>query len=102
VPVYLHYLAPYYTHFDQALEKARTCIGEGASLQRIYFLRLKGLFFEFANNGYSIVLQAETLQPADETLGNRSRRGALPKAQPTAAAREQINRLWFEIQRDIQ
>lgn len=101
VPVYLHYLAPYYTHFDQALEKARALIGEGATLNHIYFLRLRGLFFEFKNSGYSIVLQAQTLHPASIASGMSPMQGTLPKAQPTAAGREQINRLWAEFHSEI-
>lgn len=102
VPVYLHYLAPYYTHFDLALEKARTLIGEGASLEQIYFLRLRGLFFEFVNNGNAIVLHAQTLEPTDIALGKSSQENGVPKSPATAAAREQINKLWAEIQREIQ
>jgi hypothetical protein len=101
VPVYLHCLSPYYTHFDLALEKARTFIGEGASLQRIYFLRLRGLFFEFANNDYSIVLHAQTLEPTDMALYRKSQERSLPHDQATAAAREKINNLWTELEHEI-
>lgn len=49
IPVYMHYLAPYYINFDLALEKAKKDLGDGAFLQKIYFAGLDGQFFEFVS-----------------------------------------------------
>jgi len=62
VLAYLHYLAPYYYNFDLALEKAQGTIGQSARLQRIYFLGLKGNYFEFVSDTDDILLNAKSLE----------------------------------------
>lgn len=61
VPVYMHYLALYYTNFDLALDSAEKTIGNGASLGRIYFLGLSGQYFEFVNGKDKILINCKTL-----------------------------------------
>jgi len=72
-----------------------------ASLHRIVFLRLKGLFFEFSNNNETTLLNAQTLQPTNLALGQRSQQGPASDLRAKAAAREQVDRLWADIQREI-
>jgi len=62
VLAYFHYLAPYYTNFDLALERAEQLIGQGASLNTIYFLGLEGQYFEFINSRSSILLHSKSLR----------------------------------------
>ena len=62
VPVYMHYLPPYYAYFDKAMEKAGRHIGNGAFLKRIYWLGLQGQYFEFVNNGNNALINAKTLE----------------------------------------
>ena len=61
VPVYFHYLAPLYIHFDLALEKARSAINQEAALERMYFLGMEGQYFEFAGPGRRVRMQAINL-----------------------------------------
>ena len=98
VPLYFGYLAPYYAHFDQAQEKARTLIGETASLQRIYFLGFRGLFFEFVNEKAVVVLHASTLQPTELRRGVSPQEPSSTTSQASMAAREHIKKLWADIQ----
>jgi len=62
VPAYFHFLAPYYTNFDLALEKAEQELGQGASLRTIYFMGLEGQYLEFANDGGTVIVHGQSLE----------------------------------------
>jgi hypothetical protein len=68
VPVYYHYLTSYFTRQDLAREKAEHAIGAEATLQRIYFLEMRGKIFEFANQTGKTLLHASTIEPKDEEI----------------------------------
>jgi hypothetical protein len=62
VPAYFHYLAPYFTNFDLALEKSAQVIGPEGILKRIYFMGLEGQYFEFVSNSGSTLINSKTLE----------------------------------------
>ena len=106
VPVYLHYLAPYYTHFDLALEKAQEIIGQGAFLKSIHFLGMGGQYFDFVNDGRSILINAVTLQRKDITEFKKPR---LQDSQATEATalqgkqriKHEIAEDWLKIKKEV-
>jgi hypothetical protein len=65
VPVYYHRLPSYFTQQDLAREKAEREIGSNASLQKIYFLGMKGKVFEFGNQRGRTLLHASSLERKD-------------------------------------
>jgi len=90
VPAYLHYLAPYYSQFDQALERARALIGDEATLRRLYFFGLRGQYFEFASGSASVVLHAQTLQSSDIVSSLAAQEAAAQPLSVTPGGRAQI------------
>jgi hypothetical protein len=101
VPVYMHYLAPYYTNFDLALEKAQQIIGHGAFLNRIYFLGIKGQYFEFVNNSNTILINAKTLEKKDLTKFQSSQGREEPNPQAMAKVKEHIEQNWAKIKSEL-
>ena len=62
IPAYFHYLTPYVTKFDLALENAELEIGRGAVLKRIIFQGLQGQYLEFENGGSRVLLNSKSLE----------------------------------------
>jgi hypothetical protein len=65
VPVYYCYLPSYFTDFDLALKKAQETLGESAVLKKVYFMGVKGQYFEFAGSGGKALLHASSLEHKD-------------------------------------
>jgi hypothetical protein len=89
IPLILNYLPPFYYTGDLALAKANKLLGGDATLNRIYFLGKRGIYFEFALAGKSTTLQAFSLEV--EAVPQISRTAA------TAQQRDKVKEAWQNI-----
>lgn len=108
VPVYFHYLSPYFTHQDLARGKAEAIIGPKASLERIYFLGLRGKFFKFSNARGRVFMHANTLELKDEEISKlkaiRKEKQKLPSieiGQSRVKIVEEVKKDWEMILTEI-
>jgi len=62
IPLYSHYLCPYYTMGDLAQEKANKILGTSTSLNRYYFLGRRGQYFEFVSGESKVSIHAYSLE----------------------------------------
>lgn len=62
IPLYSHYLCPYYTMGDLAQEKAKKILGASPSLDRYYFLGRRGQYFEFVSGESKVSIHAYSLE----------------------------------------
>jgi hypothetical protein len=90
VPVYYHRLPTFFTHQDLARERADREIGSNASLQRIYFLGMKGKVFEFENQRGKVLLHASSLERKEAEVANL--RGIKASSQGTSSPEVQERR----------
>jgi len=104
LPAYMHYLAPYFFNFDLALEKANQLIGQGAYLQRIYFLGLSGQYFEFTNDTNGILINAKSIEIKDlsEIQKFRSSRSQITVNQgQKEKIKDEIDEEWQKIMYEV-
>ncbi len=104
VPVYMHYLASYYTHFDLSLERAEQIIGKGAFLKRIYFLGLDGQYFEFENNANITLINSKTLRTKNIEEVHKLRKPEVllrPEIKEEPVIKEDIVKEWEKIKSEV-
>ena len=67
VPLYMHYLPPYFYQGDIAMEKAKKLLSaQKVSLEKLYFFeRERAPYFEFTAQGKSILLNQYNLEAAE-------------------------------------
>jgi hypothetical protein len=100
VPLYMHYLPPYFYNGDLAANKAQiTLSSNSVALERIYFLeRNRSQHFEFSSNGERILVHSYNLEiePVEKVL---TRRGA--KVAPGAEWSSRIDAEWEKIKKEV-
>jgi len=96
IPLRSHYLCPYYSMGDLALQKAQEVLGTtNIRLEHYYFLGLgRGQYFEFSSGKKRILIEAYLLQPENpEKILNRKGQ----KIEPLPRIMTEIKDNWEEI-----
>jgi len=108
VPVYYHHLPSHLTRQDLARERAEQAIGPDASLQRIYFLGLRGQIFEFASQRGNVHIHASSLEVKDEEIaklkGRKQQSRQLSSTEVEgrkAMVREKLAKEWGTLMAEI-
>jgi hypothetical protein len=90
VPLYMHYLPPYFSTGDLAAKSATTGLGVSeVKLERVYFLgRARGQYFEFRGNDRTILIDAQHLEVAspEKALLRKGQKAANDPEQAAAIA----------------
>jgi len=101
VPLYMHYLHPYFYQGDLAEKEAVGALKKGtATFERIYFLgRGHGQFFEFSTEGQSVLMNIYDLEVVSpEKVLKRKGNKVIPE--PGAMA--QIDEEWAKIKKEVE
>jgi hypothetical protein len=100
VPLYMHYLPPYFFSGDLAANKAQIALSSNSvTLERIYFFeRNRSQYFEFSSNGQSILVHSYNLEiePVEKVL---TRRGMKVVLGPEMFSR--ISAEWDKIKMEV-
>lgn len=100
VPLYMHYLPPYFYHGDLAAKEAQIALSSNSvTLERIYFLeRNRTQYFEFSSKGRSILVHSYSLEvePAEKRL---TRKGTKVVLRPERLSR--ITEEWDKIKKEV-
>jgi hypothetical protein len=100
VPLYMHYLPPYFYHGDLATKEAQIALSSNSvTLERIYFLeRERTQYFEFSSKGRSILVHSYNLavEPVEKRL---TRKGTKVVLRPEMLSR--ITEEWDKIKKEV-
>ena len=77
IPLISHYLAPYFLTGDLAQQKAKESLLGSPKLNRIYFLGIRGTYFEFASGNNAVTIHAYSLE--SEPIRRIQKRAPLPQ-----------------------
>jgi hypothetical protein len=100
VPLYMHYLPPYFYHGDLAAQEAQIALSSNSvTLERIYFLeRNRSQYFEFSSKGRIILVHSYSLEvePVEKRL---TRKGTKVVLKPEMLSR--ITEEWDKIKKEV-
>jgi len=102
VPLYMHYLPPYFSKGDLAAKSATTGLGVSeVKLERVYFLgRGRGQYFEFRGNDRTILIDAQHLEAAspEKALFRKAKAQKAAENPERAAA---IAQAWAAVKNEV-
>jgi len=101
VPLYMHYLPPYFHTGDLAAMKAASALlTDSATLERIYFLdRARGQYFEFESNHQKVLVHSYNLEVVSPEAV-LTRKGS--KVIPEPEVMSQIGEAWAKIEKELE
>jgi hypothetical protein len=101
IPLYMHYLPPYFYLGDLAIKEATNALStESVIIERIYFLgRSRGQYFEFSAKGRNILMQSYSLEvvPHEKVLTQKGKRG-IPEQEVFSSITEE----WIKIRKEVE
>lgn len=101
IPLYMHYLPPYFYTGDLAALKAAGALStDTASLERIYFLdRARGQYFEFESNHQKVLVHSYSLDVVSpEAVLTRKGRKVIPEPEVMS----QIDEAWVRMEKELE
>jgi hypothetical protein len=107
VPLYMHYLPPYFYNGDLAASIAANVLRTtSTTLERIYFLeRTRSQYFEFSSNGLSVLINSYSLEvePAEKVLTLKGKKSVSQTGEQTASeGLSEISDAWRKIEQEVQ
>jgi len=94
IPLVSHYLPPYYFMGDLAQERAKGSLFGNPKLSRIFFLGMRGTYFEFTSEGDSVTVHAYSLEI--EPIKYIEKRALLPQEE------QEIRENWDKYIKDAE